>query len=169
MDWLPNEEGVDWFLEKVWPGLSEKHPDWRFSVAGRNMRPEFAERAARVPGVEVVGEVQDAVSFTNRHALLVVPLRSGGGMRVKLVEALALGKTVVSTPIGAEGLEARHGEHLILADSPEEFARCVEQCLTDRALFDRLGENGMAFVRGRYDNRTLAQGLSDWLVDLCRR
>ncbi len=168
MDWLPNQEGVEWFLEKVWPGLAEKHPDWRFSVAGRNMPPEFAERAARVPGVEVVGEVEDAVSFTNRHALLVVPLRSGGGMRVKLVEALALGKTVVSTSIGAEGLEARHGEHLLLADSPEEFARCVEQCLTDQALFDRLGENGMTFVRERYDNCALAQGLSHWMADLCR-
>ncbi len=168
MDWLPNQEGVDWFLEKVWPRLSERHPDWRFYVAGRHLSAAFHERAAQVPGVVVVGEVPDAVEFMNRHALLVVPLRSGGGMRVKLVEALALGKTVVSTSIGAEGLEVEPGEHLLLADTPEDFAEAVEHCLLDRALFDRLGENALATVRARYDNRALAQRLAGWLAELPR-
>jgi glycosyltransferase involved in cell wall biosynthesis len=112
-------------------------------------------------GVVVTGYVADLQPVLDQSALLVVPLLSGSGMRVKILEAFARGIPIVSTTIGVEGIDARHGEHLLVADSPEDFARAVARLLRDPDLAARLARAGRQLVEARYDWRTALCGLDD--------
>ncbi|MBU0764681.1 MAG: glycosyltransferase family 4 protein [Bacteroidetes bacterium] len=149
LDWAPNREGLLWFLENCWEKLKTMHPELKFYIAGRNA-PVWFEK--RLTGVEYVGEVEDAHGFMRGKAVMIVPLLSGSGMRVKIVEGMTLGKTIVTTSIGAEGIDCTHNENILIADSPEEFQNEIERILNDKLLFDHIGENAMRFIRERYDN-----------------
>jgi glycosyltransferase involved in cell wall biosynthesis len=130
MDWMPNIECVVHFAREILPAVRERRPDARFLVVGRDPAPAVRRLAEEDPGIELTGTVDDVRPHLDRCELLVVPLRSGGGTRIKIFEAMAQGVPVVSTRIGAEGLPVRDREHLLLADEPPAFAEAVVELLS---------------------------------------
>ena len=129
MDWMPNEDGVVYFVDKILPLIRHEIPGACFWAVGR--RPPRRVQALASANVMVTGAVDDIRPYLGQAALCVVPLRSGSGTRIKIFEAMAMGKAVVSTTMGAEGLPVRHGENIILADDPADFARQVVRLLRD--------------------------------------
>src|SRR5258708_35841640 len=121
MDWMPNEDGMLHFLEKILPRIRKQIPEVSLWIVGRQPSRRLQELAARTPGVRVTGTVEDIRPYVHRAAVYVVPLLVGSGTRLKIFEAMAMGKAVVSTSLGAEGLPVRNGENVILADEPESF------------------------------------------------
>ena len=150
MDWLPNEDGVRFFVEQVLPQIRREVPDVRFWAVGRNPSPALQRFAAEHEGIELTGTVDDVRPYIERAAVYVVPLRVGGGTRMKIFEAMAMNKAVVSTTIGAEGLPVIDGENIVLADDPGQFAGKVVSLLRDRDLRRRLGECGNRMVRENF-------------------
>ncbi len=157
LDWLPNQEGLRWFLANVWPKLLQEFPGLPFYIAGRN-QPKWM-RNLQAPNVYVVGEVDDALAFMRSKAVMVVPLLSGSGMRIKIAEGMAMGRAVVSTSIGTEGIPAHDNEHICIADTAELFAGKIAQCLRNPSFYDQLGQNGRTFVEENFEYKTLAKKL----------
>src|SRR5918911_2970553 len=144
MDWLPNEDAIRFFTERVLPLIRERVPQVTLTVVGRDPFPGLVELSRRDPSVIVTGRVEDVRPYMERAAAYVVPLRIGGGTRLKIYEAMAMEKGVGSTSVGAEGLPVRDGSELLLADTPEEFADAVVRVLTDHRLAERLGAQAAA-------------------------
>lgn len=134
MDWDPNEDGVVWFLQNVYPLIRQAVPNVSFVVVGRNPSPRLWAIAAKVPAVEVTGTVPDVRPYLSQAEVVVVPLRIGGGTRIKIPEAMAMAKAVVSTPIGAEGLPFQDGKQIRLAEQPRDFADAVIELLENTSL-----------------------------------
>ncbi len=150
MDWLPNEDGIVWFAREVLPLVRRARPKTALKVVGRDPTSQVQRLARETPAIELTGRVPDVRPHLASAAVYVVPLRVGGGTRLKIYEAMAMGKAVISTHVGAEGLPVKHEEHLLLADEPEEFARAVVRLLEDAALRRRLGQAAREFVASRY-------------------
>jgi len=159
MDWMPNEDAMVYFTEAIAPRLRTRFPDLALRIAGRNPTPTVRSLAG--PGVEVTGTVPDIRPHLEQASVVVVPLRVGGGTRLKIFEAMAMGKPIVSTSIGAEGLPVRHEEHLLVADTPEDFAGAVRRLLEDPGYATALGQRGAALVRSRFGWRQVAQQFAD--------
>lgn len=158
MYWPPNIDGVLWFAREVLPHIRRMMPGAPFFVVGA--RPPADVRALAADStIEVTGYVDDPTPYLETSALMVVPLRAGGGMRVKILEALARGIPIVSTTIGAEGIDIVPGEHLLIADDPAAFAAAVVRLLQDRALADRLATAGRHHALRRYDWRTVCPAI----------
>lgn len=158
LEWPPNQEGLIWFLKNCWPALLAKFPGLKFYVAGRKA-PAWLTEKLKLPGVVFEGEIPDAYQFMNAKAVMVVPLLSGSGMRVKIIEGMALGKSIVSTSIGAEGLGVTNGKEILIADDPGTFVSAVSKLLTDRSLFDAVGKESILFVKKNFDNLSIAEKL----------
>ncbi len=154
LDWMPNFEGLQWFLNKVWHDYGG---EIKFHIAGRNT-PESLLNLKK-ENVVVHGEVDDAIEFISDYPIMIVPLFSGSGTRVKILEGMALGKVVITTSQGLEGIEAKHNKHVLIADTKEDFVKCIDEALMNNALRTRLGKAGRAFVEKYYDNDTIAQSL----------
>ncbi len=154
LDWMPNLEGLNWFLDTVWPQVRELYPQARLHIAGRNMPSSYRQKS--IPGVDFMGEVRSAIKFIRDHDILIVPLLSGSGMRVKILEGLFMGKTVITTSVGLEGIDARQGEEILIADSAEDFARGIALCLKDPEVAQRIGRQAASFAAGHFDNRKIA-------------
>jgi glycosyltransferase involved in cell wall biosynthesis len=154
MYWPPNVDSVLWFAREALPRIRRQLTDAPFYVVGARPPAEVVALASD-PTIQVTGYVEDPTPYLESSALLIVPLRAGGGMRVKILEALARGIPVVSTTIGAEGIDVTHGEHLLIADEPAAFAEAVVRVLRDRALGDRLAEAGRRHALTRYDWRSV--------------
>jgi sugar transferase (PEP-CTERM/EpsH1 system associated) len=150
MDWLPNEDAINYFTEEILPRIKQKIPDARLTVVGRNPYPSLLELAKKDPAVIVTGRVDDVRPYMERAAAYVVPLRIGGGTRLKIYEAMAMEKAIVSTTIGAEGLPVANGTELLLADTAEEFATAVLKVLDDKAFASELGAKAAATVRQNF-------------------
>jgi len=140
MDWMPNAEGIRWFAKEVWPLVLARQPEMKCCLAGRNMPNDL--RSIRTKGLDIVGEVDDAQAFMLSNSILILPLLSGSGMRVKLVEAMMLGRAVVTTTVGMEGVPALHGEHLLVADTPQAIADALVRLHNDIDLAQRLAIAG---------------------------
>ena len=164
MDWHANQEGVDWFLKKVWPKVSSKHPDSIFHLAGRNM-PNFY-RSIKENQVRIEGEVEDAHSFMFSKGIMVVPLHSGSGIRVKVLEGLALKKAIVATSIAVEGINVKHGEHLLIANTPSEFINSISILLEKPSLGRTMGNHGAKLVEQSFDYHKLVKNLTDFYASL---
>ena len=149
MDWFPNEDCILYFTEAVLPRIRDAAPDVTLTVVGKNPGPRV-QRLAAIPGVRVTGTVDDVRPYVAASAVCVVPLRVGGGTRLKIFEALAMGKAVVSTTVGAEGLPLVPGTHFVQADDPAEFADAVVALLRDPARRRALGAAGRRLVEERY-------------------
>jgi len=167
LDWYPNLDALDYLLEDIFPLVRQASPSARLRIVGRRPPAGLKERIARCPGVELVGEVADVRPFLARAAVVVVPLRIGGGSRIKILEALAMGKAVVSTSIGAEGLAVTDGVHLSLADAPSDFAGRTVGLLKSPEERLRLGENGRKLVVERYSWDQMAKALEWAWEELC--
>lgn len=161
MNYFPNQDGMRHFLDDVWPRLAPAVPGARLRIIGPHPSGEVLAR--RGPRVEVLGCVDDLRPHLSRAAVVVVPLRVGGGTRLKILEAMAMGRPVVSTTIGAEGIEAVDGQDLLRADGAEAFAAAVRRVLDDGDLARRLGAGGRALVERRYGWTAIAAGLERFL------
>jgi sugar transferase (PEP-CTERM/EpsH1 system associated) len=164
MDWLPNQDGVEHFVNRIWPEIRRQRPTATFQIVGRNPSPAV-RRLERTPGVGVVGAVPDVRPYLAEAAVVVVPLLVGGGTRIKIFEAMAMEKAVVSTSLGAEGLDVTPGEHIALADTPSEFAGTVCELLENADHRARLAANGRRLVAANYSAVTIARQFDD----ICRQ
>jgi glycosyltransferase involved in cell wall biosynthesis len=145
MDWEPNVDAVKYFCGEIWPNILASVPEVRFRIVGRN--PDRRVAALSSDSVEVTGRVASVVEHLREAAVVVVPLRVGGGTRLKIYEAMAVGKAVVSTTVGAEGLDVHDGKDVVLADSPEAFSKSVIMLLRDSEARRRQGEAATALAR----------------------
>jgi glycosyltransferase involved in cell wall biosynthesis len=156
MDWMPNQDGVKWFVRDVWPAVRAAHPGATFHIVGRNP-PADIRALATTAGVSVLGAVADVRPHLADAAVVVVPLLVGGGTRLKIYEAMAMSRAVVSTTIGAEGLPVVPGEHYLKADAPAAFAAAVNGLLADPRAGTTLGTAADRFVRERYGSEPVAR------------
>jgi glycosyltransferase involved in cell wall biosynthesis len=149
MDWFPNEDGIAHFVEAILPRVRARVPEVTVTVVGRKPSARV-RRLAAVPGVRITGTVDDVRPYVAGAAVCVVPLRVGGGTRLKIFEALAMGKAVVSTSVGAEGLPMTPGRHFVQADEEAAFADAVIALLQDPGRRRALGDAGRRLVEERY-------------------
>ena len=164
MDWFPNRDAVQFFVAEILPELRRRVPGVRFIAAGRNPSPEFRARFAGMPDVEFTGTVPDMRPIIRDAAVCVVPLRIGSGTRLKILEAAAMGKPVVSTSLGAEGLDFRDGESILIADSPALFAARVEQLLTVPSLRRSLGCSARRVSEMKYTPECVRRSVAEALA-----
>lgn len=161
LEWAPNQEGLIWFIENCWNNIHLNHPDLKFYVAGRNA-PTWLIRKIEAPNVIFLGEIEDAYAFMNSKSIMVVPLLSGSGMRIKIIEGMALGKAIISTSIGTEGISTTSGKNIQIANSAREFIDVTTQLVTSKKHFDEIGENAVLFIHENFNNLAIAKKLSDF-------
>ena len=157
LDWAPNQEGLDWFFEKVWPAILARWPETVLHVAGRNSTHYFT--ATKPPNVYLEGEVDNAIRFYQDHNVMIVPLLSGSGIRIKIIEAMAMGRVVISSGIGAAGLGVNNGEHLFIADQPQDYLGILEKLHKQPHLMQEIGHQARQFVTENFDNLVLSEKL----------
>jgi sugar transferase (PEP-CTERM/EpsH1 system associated) len=167
MDWLPNEDAMLFFCREVLPLIRAEEPDVTLDIVGRAPTPAV-RRLAASQGITVTGRVDDVRPHVRDAAVYIVPLRIGGGTRLKIFEAMAMGKAIVSTTVGAEGLPVAHGTHLLLADEPNRFAQAVVRLLRDEQRRGELEAAARALVVERYDWATAAHVLDEALSQFAR-
>jgi len=165
MDWLPNEDAIRYFTEGIMPRIKQAVPDVTLTVVGRNPYPALVELSKRDPSVIVTGRVDDVRPYMDEAAVYIVPLRIGGGTRLKIYEAMAMEKAIVSTSIGAEGLPVADGKEIVLADTPESFADAVTKLLQNQPLADEIGQRAAARVRKDFG----WESVSDSFAAICDR
>lgn len=165
LDYVPNTDGLAWYFERIHPLVMARCPAFKVILVGKNPNPEVRGYAA-LAGVEFVGEVPDVRPFYQQAWMQVVPLRIGGGTRLKIAEGLAMANPVVSTSLGAQGLELNHDEHLLLADTPESFAEAMLRYVEDAPLRHRLAARGRARILEIYTWGALGDRLAERLNTL---
>jgi glycosyltransferase involved in cell wall biosynthesis len=169
MDWLPNEDAILWFAEAVLPLVRRRVPDATLTVVGRNPTPRVLALAGRGDGaVTVTGSVPDVRPYLERAAAFTVPIRIGGGTRLKIFEAMAMGKPVVSTAIGAEGLPVAHGETALLADEPQAMADALVSVLNDPESAAALGRRAAEWVRAEFGWARVSEIFAETCAALAR-
>ncbi len=156
MDWLPNQDGVRFFADEVWPKVLQQVPDALFQIVGRNPPPNVLALGER-QGIQVTGSVPDVRPHLAQAAVVVVPLLVGGGTRLKIYEAMAMAKPTVSTTIGAEGLPVQPGVHFFQADDARSFADDIVKLLAEPGLRQEMGQASNRFVRQHYASETIAR------------
>ena len=165
MDWLPNEDAIRYFTEEIMPRIKKAVPGVTLTVVGRDPYPSLVELSKRDPSVIVTGRVEDVRPFMEEAAVYIVPLRIGGGTRLKIYEAMAMEKAIVSTSIGAEGLPVTDGEEILLADTPELFADAVVRLLQQDSLASNIGKRAATRVREEFGWDKVAESF----VRICER
>jgi glycosyltransferase involved in cell wall biosynthesis len=163
----PNAEGITWFAERAWPLVRARAPGARLLIVGRDAGRRV-RALGELEGVEFVGAVADMEPSFARATAVVAPLLSGGGTRLKILEAFARGRAVVSTQVGCEGLDVAHERELLVADGAEPFAAAVSRLLDDAPLRERLAANGRALVERTYDWRIVGDRLASVLEEVGR-
>ena len=156
LDWMPNTEGLDWFLKDVWPKVSSQFPDLKFYIAGRNAEKT---KLPELKNVVITGEVDNAYDFMNSKGVMIVPLLSGSGIRVKIIEGMALGKTIVTTSLGAEGIPCKDGQNILIADTPEAFAEKIMKCINEKITFAIIGDNAHQFAKRQFSSQEVVRKL----------
>lgn len=159
LDWRPNLDALQVALDRLFPAVRARVPEAKLLIVGRHPPDWLRQRAAREPGVELHADVPDVRPFLGRSAAMAVPLRIGGGSRLKILESLAAGLPVVSTRVGAEGLALRPGVDYVQADTEQEQVEALVRCLDDPGRALAMAEEGRQTVRGRYDWKSLADRL----------
>jgi glycosyltransferase involved in cell wall biosynthesis len=157
MDWRPNYDGMRWFLHKAWPSIHRAAPKFKYYFAGRGMPDEFMDM--KLSGVHCLGEVPDADEFIADKKILIVPLWSGGGIRVKILEAMAAGKIVITTSKGIKGIEAKPDEHYLRAHTPQDFAKSVKWCLENKKTAEEMAANARMLVVGKYEQKKVMKAV----------
>ena len=164
LDWLPNLEGIEWFIDNVIPQLIEQFPNLKLHIAGRNMPSDFLQK--NNTAIIIHGEVENAHDFIKGHTIMIVPLFSGSGMRVKILEGMALNRVILTTTIGVEGINAKHGEHLMIVDTAEDFIVHIKKCIQQSNILKVIGQNARQFIEQYYDNLQIAQRLKQHYNEL---
>lgn len=167
LDWMPNLEGVDWFLKNVWEGVKQIDEDIEFHIAGRNTPNSI--RSLEDNRLKIHGEVPSAINFIKSHPIMLVPLFSGSGMRVKILEGLALGRIVITTSLGLEGIDAKHKQEVLIADTPAEFIECIEFYKKYPKKVSEISSRAMTFVKKYYNNHQNAHDLKSLYSTLLKK
>jgi glycosyltransferase involved in cell wall biosynthesis len=156
----PNADGIRWFAAEVFPLINRQMPQVTLTILGKNPPPDFIQMAAENPAkITVTGYVPELKPYLEQAALMVIPVRAGSGMRVRILEALAQAMPLVTTTVGLEGIHARHGEHVLVADTPEDFASAVIRLIGDADLQQKLAQNGRRLAEDAYDWRVVLKKL----------
>lgn len=161
MDWRPNEQGILRFVREVLPRVRKRFPETSLTVVGRSPPKSLLQLAAADRKLTVTGRVDDVRPYIERAAVCVVPLYVGGGTRIKIYEAMAMGKAVVATSIGAEGLPVQHDRHVFIADGDERFAEAIGRLLADPDRAAALGARAAEYVRSSFGWETVARRFAD--------
>jgi len=159
MDWLPNIEGVLWFYSTTWSLVKKRIPQVKLYIVGKNPPTEVEGLAGK--DIIVTGFVRDVREYMAKAAVFIVPLRSGGGMRIKILNALAMGKAVVSTSVGCEGIDVENGRNICIANTEKEFAERIIELLEDESKRKELGEKGLNLIRQKYQWERIAERIED--------
>jgi glycosyltransferase involved in cell wall biosynthesis len=166
MDWEPNVDGVEYFASEMWPAIQAEVPEAKLRIVGRN--PDRRVKKWASESIEITGRVPSVVEYLQQSAVVIVPLRIGGGTRLKIYEAMATAKAVVSTTVGAEGLDIQHGRDIMLADDAASFAQAVIMLLRDRELRRRY-QKAAAETAARYDWPSIGERFSEVLQSVVQR
>jgi polysaccharide biosynthesis protein PslH len=161
MYWPPNIDGIHWFLNEILPWIRQKRPNSVVDLVGARPPQSLIECGQKDSKINVTGYVPELLPYMEQAGVFVVPLRAGGGMRVKILEALARGLPLVTTTLGCEGIAVEDGRHVLIADTPEGFAAAVIRLLDDRSLADQLGHNGRELIENTYDYRAACKPLDE--------
>lgn len=165
MEWLPNVDAMLWFHDRIWPLVLKSEPEARFYMAGKNMPASFLSMNSA--SFSVQGEVSDRKEFENGKTILVVPLRSGSGIRIKTIEAMMAGKAVVSTRTGARGLRVQNGEECLIADDPEEFAAAIVSLMQDAVKRDHIKDAGRKYAVSHFGSNAVVNSWTDLYKRTC--
>ena len=169
MDWLPNEDGIFYFANEILPLIRRQVPDATLCVVGRKPSRRLEDLASHVPNIQLTGWVEDVRPYLAQRAVCVVPLRIGGGTRLKIFEAMSMAKAVVSTSIGAEGLPVKNGEHLLLADDPASFAEHTLQLLGNASQRAEIGKAARNLVEKNYSWAKVSKSFAQVLENVVKR
>ena len=161
MDWLPNDDAIRYFIDDILPIVRRKFPKVSLTIVGRNPSPYLTELPKKDPSISVTGRVDDVRPYMEKAAAYVVPLRIGGGTRLKIYEAMAMEKPIVSTTVGAEGLPLQDGAELLLADTAQSFAEAIVKLLKEPELAERIGSRAARTVRERFGWQRVARDFSN--------
>jgi glycosyltransferase involved in cell wall biosynthesis len=166
MDWLPNEDAIFYFVNAILPLIKKQCPDVSLEVVGRSPSRKLQALAETEKSIRLTGWVEDIRPFVARGSVCIVPLRIGGGTRLKIFEAMAMCKAVVSTSVGAEGLPVQSSKNIVLADAPDDFAESVVSLLRDPNQRRRLGTAAQALVQEKYSWQKVAESFARTLADV---
>jgi glycosyltransferase involved in cell wall biosynthesis len=161
LEWAPNQEGLIWFFDNCWDAIREKYPDLQFFIAGRNA-PTWFQKMLHLPNVVFKGEVVDAYEFMNSKSIMVVPLFSGSGMRIKIIEGMALGKPIVTTPVGTEGISTTSGVNIIVTEDADGFVKSISDLIENHEYFEKIGKNAIEYIHQNFDNLSSAGSLIEF-------
>lgn len=158
LDWMPNREGIEWFLQTFHNDLANDKLRVRFYVAGNDIPEEFDEYEV-LGKIYIQGEVDDGLEFVNSKSIMIVPLLSGGGMRVKIVEGMAMQKCIISTSLGAEGINYKNGVNILIANTREEFLKAIKRCVADEDYCKAVGTNARTLIAQQHDVNKVTNSL----------
>jgi glycosyltransferase involved in cell wall biosynthesis len=159
LDWEPNRDGLTWFLKECWPTVKSEQPDMTFQICGKGANPELLTLMKRSDGVEYLGFVPDLTEVMDSCTLAIVPLRFGSGMKIKTLDAMYRGLPVVTTKVGAEGIELVSQKHAVIADDANEFATAITRLTSDKELWSMLSVESRALARSKYTYSALAESM----------
>lgn len=167
MDWLPNVEGLKWFVESVIPEIKSVYPDFIFRIAGKKMPVWFYEKQDK--NLIVDGEIENSLEYQMDKAILIVPLLSGGGIRIKIIEGMALGKTIISTSVGAEGIPYTDQENMLIANSKEDFLIQIRKCFTSKEVCRKIGKNARKIAKENFDCSSTGKKMISFYDSISRK
>jgi len=159
MDWDPNIEAMDWFLNDVMPELNENE-EFNFYLAGK--KSEDLKGNKKFEKAKIVGEVKSSTDFINSKDIMVVPLKSAGGMRIKIIEGMALGKPIITSTVGAEGIDAEHQKNIMIANTKEEYIKAIQLLTSNPQLKKEIGRNARKLIKEKYDPKIIIKSLIDF-------
>lgn len=165
MDWQPNKDGIQWFLKEAIPEILQNIPEFQFYFAGRNMPDDIIVNNIAVHNL---GEVPDASKFIKDKKILIVPIHSGGGIRVKVLEAMAAGKVVISTDVGIQGIDAVPDTHYLRANTATDFMLAISWCLSNKKQSEEIAQNAKQLVLKQYNQQHIAKKLSSVVLNMLK-
>lgn len=166
LDWIPNQEGLRWFIDLTWPLVMAKNPKLELHIAGRNASKSFASYLNKQKGIIFHGEIDDSKQFLNQYGIMIVPLLSGSGMRVKIIEAMFLHLAIVTTPVGCEGIDVTSEKNIIIANTSDEFAKGVVVLSQSHEMIDRISNNAFTFADENFNIARLTEKLIGFYKNL---
>jgi polysaccharide biosynthesis protein PslH len=166
LEWIPNQEALFWFIKYIWPGLIEKMPHLKLHIAGKGTPLHFFE--LKVKNMFIHGYVEDASSFMQQYDLMLVPLLSGGGMRLKIIEGMSLGKCIVSSAVGAEGIEYTEGKDIIICNKPEEWIKSILDYFHEPEKFSMVEGNAHKLIEEIYENKIVTKQYAELYSELIK-
>lgn len=162
LDWIPNQQGLMWFIKECFPTIQKSIKNIRLNVAGRNA-PQWFINKLKGKNIQYIGEVDDAYNFIQNPGPMIVPLFSGSGMRVKIIEFMAFSKLVIATSMAAEGIECEHNKNILLADSSEEFANLIISSIKEKSKQVKIGDNAFYFVSKNHNFTDIAANILNYI------